>query len=184
MTKLSEHFTLEELTYSDTARKYNASNLPTEIHKKTLQHTCVYFLEVLRLLLNCEYAGKIAFNKIVKSVILNVTSGYRSRNVNQLLKREGYHPSETSQHCTGEAVDIEAVLIFVDGTRKKLPYTTLYSHIKFWVKNAVLSVDQCLQEKQGSMYWVHCSYKAGGSSVNRKDFKITKDGVHFITDKI
>ena len=38
--RISEHFTIEELTYSDTAIKYKASNLPTEFHKKTLKHTC------------------------------------------------------------------------------------------------------------------------------------------------
>ncbi len=180
--RISEHFTIEELTYSDTAIKYKASNLPTELHKKTLKHTCDYFLEVLRSLLNAEFVGKIYNGKKVKAVIINITSGYRSHTVNQLLKKEGYHPSETSQHCTGEAVDFEVVLIFTDGTRYSLPYAKTYEYIKRWVKSGKLSVDQCLMEKQGNMFWVHCSYKAAGATVNRKQFKKTTDGIHFIND--
>lgn len=104
--------------------------------------------------------------------------------MNSLLEKEGYHPSKTSQHCTGEAVDFEVVLIFTDGTRLGLPYQTTYNHIKMWVKAGKLSVDQCLQEKQGNMFWVHFSYKAGGASVNRKEFKKTTDGIHFVVDKL
>lgn len=159
MTKLSEHFTLEELTYSDTANAYKVSNMPTEIHKKTLKHTCDYFLEPLRALLNKHY-GK-AFIKI--------TSGYRSKNVNNLLKKQGYNPSETSQHCLGEGVDMQIYKV-INGKNVAVPYTEVYNLIKTWVKSGKISVDQCIQEKQGSMVWVHCSYKAGGASVNRKQF--------------
>ena len=35
---LSPNFTLEELTYSSTAKAKGISNVPTEIHKKTLKH--------------------------------------------------------------------------------------------------------------------------------------------------
>lgn len=180
--KLSEHFTLEELTYSDTAIKYRVSNLPTTVHQNTLKHTCDYFLEPLRELLNKEFNNKEYNGKMVKSVVINITSGYRSSRVNQLLKQEGYNPSTTSQHCTGEAVDIAVVLIYEDNTRCVLPYNVTYGYIKTYVKQGLLSVDQCLQERQGSMFWVHCSYKAGGASVNRKDFKYTPDGVNFFND--
>lgn len=184
MGNLSEHFTEEELTYSDTAIKYGASNKPSATHLKTLKHTCEYGLEPLRKLLNEEYVGKIVFGKKVKAVIVRITSGYRSNTVNSLLEKEGYHPSKTSQHCTGEAVDIEVILIFEASTRLGLPYQTTYNLIKKWVKAGKLSVDQCLQEKQGNSMWVHFSYKAGGASVNRKEFKKTTDGVHFVVDKL
>lgn len=184
MGKISEHFTEEELTYSDTAIKYGASNKPSAIHLKTLKHTCDYGLEPLRRLFNEEYVGKVMYGKTVKVVTIKITSGYRSNTVNSLLEKEGYHPSRTSQHCTGEAVDFEIVLKFTDGTKTGLPYQTTYSHIKKWVKAGKLSVDQCLQEKQGNAMWVHFSYKAGGASVNRKDFKKTTDGIHFVTDKL
>jgi hypothetical protein len=181
--QLSEHFSLSEMTYSDTAVKYKASNLPTDIHKKTLKHTCEYFLEPFRSLMNTQYVGKAYNGKKVKSVSIKITSGYRSTTVNQLLKKEGYKPSETSQHCNGEAADFEVVLVFEDGTRTVLPYTTTYQHIKDFVKNGKLSVDQCICEKQGSALWIHGSYKAGGASVNRKQF-MKFNGSSYIADKL
>ena len=178
---LSEHFTLEELTYSDTAIKYNASNSPTDQHLKTLKHTCVYCLEKIRTLLNNNFIGTKYKSHVVIKVILRITSGYRSKTVNQLLKKEGYKPSETSQHCTGEAADLEAVLIFRDGSRAALPYNELYNLIKFWVRFGSLSVDQCIKEKQGLNTWVHVSHSAWGASRDRKQFKIF-DGVRYIPD--
>ena len=184
MGKLSEHFTEEELTYSDTAIKYGASNKPSAIHRKTLKHTCEYFLEPLRKLLNEHFANKLIYNKLIKEVIIVISSCYRSKTVNNLLEQEGYHPSKRSQHCNGEAVDFEVVLIFSDGKRIGLSYQETYSLIKMWVKQNKLSVDQCLMEKQGKMVWIHCSYKAAGASVNRKEFKKTTDGIHFVIDKL
>jgi hypothetical protein len=177
---LSEHFTKEELCYSDTAKKYKKSNDPTPIHLKTLIHTCQYFLEPLRKLLN-EHL-KTYKNKPVKSVGIKITSGYRSNTVNELLRKEGYKPSTTSQHCTGEAVDFEVCVSFTDGTSTKLPYTETYSLIKTWVKGGKLSVDQLICEKSGNMVWVHASYKAGGSTVNRNQFMLYQNG-KYITDK-
>ena len=182
MGNLTEHFTEEELTYSDTAIKYGSTNAPSAIHRKTLKHTCEYFLEPFRKLLNEYFMGKPYFGKTVKQVIIKITSGYRSETVNSLLEKEGYHPSKTSQHCTGEAVDLETVLIYTDDTRNILPYQETYTLIKTWVKEGKLSVDQCLQEKQGKALWVHCSYKAGGVPVNRKQFKKTTDGINFVAD--
>ena len=177
---LSEHFTKEELTYSDTAIKYKAKNEPTQIHLKTLIHTCQYFLEPLRKLLNEQF--KIYNGKQVKSVFIKITSGYRSKTVNDLLRKAGYNPSTTSQHCTGEAVDFDVYILCTDGNKYKLPYNETYKLIKNWVKTGRLSVDQLICEKSGSMVWVHASYKAGGSSVNRKQFLLYQNG-KYITDK-
>ena len=68
---LSKNFTLEELTYSDTAKAKKISNLPTEVHKKTLKHTAQYLLEPLRNLLNEKY--KTYCRKNVKSVVIKIT---------------------------------------------------------------------------------------------------------------
>lgn len=175
---LSEHFTKEELTYSDTANKYKKSNDPTPIHLKTLIHTCQYFLEPLRKLINNNF--KTYKTKQVKYCYIKITSGYRSKTVNELLRKEGYNPSTTSQHCTGEAVDFD-VYIVSDKTYK-LPYNETYKLIKKWVKEGKLSVDQLICEKSGSMLWVHASYKAGGASVNRKQFMLYKNG-KYVNDK-
>ena len=172
--KLSEHFTKEELTESSVAKKYGVKNEPTEIHLKILIHTCQYFLEPLRKLFNKTY--KFYRNKSVKYVYISPTSGYRSKMVNQLLKKEGYNPSETSQHCTGEAVDFDVIWVFLDGSKYKIPYTTVYSDIKKWVKEEKISVDQLICEKSGNSFWVHASYKAAGATVNRKQFMKYNNG--------
>lgn len=173
--KLSANFTLEELTYSDTAKKYKISNLPTPIHEKTLIHTCQYLLEPLRALLNSKY--KSYDNKKVKYVSIRITSGYRGAALN--AKVGG---AKTSGHLKGEAADIEAKLVFQDNTSKILPYTDLYKDIKAWVKEGKLSVDQCIQECVGNSKWVHISHSAWGKSRDRKQFLIY-DGKTYKADK-
>lgn len=168
--KLSEHFTKEELVYSDTAIKHKISNEPTALHAKTLIHTCEYLLEPLRALLNLKYVGRYIGNKIIKSVYIKITSGYRSNAVNQALFLDGYYPSKTSQHCTGEAVDCEFVTVFEDDTRAVIPYTQAFKDVEEFVNLGFLSVDQCIQEKQGKMVWVHISHSAWGKTKDRKQF--------------
>lgn len=163
--KLSEHFTLEELTYSDTAKRYGISNLPTPIHEKTLVHTCQYLLEPLRKLLNEKY--KEYKGKKVKGVSIRITSGYRSAALNAKIGG-----AKKSQHLQGEATDLEAKLIFQDNSTKVLPYTELYKDIKAWVKAGKLSVDQCICEKSGNVVWVHVSHSAAGKTKDRKQFLI------------
>lgn len=175
MTNLTEHFTLEELTYSDTAKKYNIKNTPTEVHLKTLKHTCEYFLEPLRTLLNDNY--KTYSNKTVKQAVIKITSGYRSAELNKKIGG-----ATKSQHQDGQAADFDVILVFTDGSKFKLPYRETYNFIKKQVKNNKISVDQLICESSNGTYWVHASYKAGGASVNRKQFLIYSNGV-YTTDK-
>ena len=173
---LSLHFTLEEMTVSDTAKKYGISNLPTAQHEKTLIHTCQYLLEPLRTLLNTKY--KSYGGKKVKYVSIRVTSGYRSATLNAKIPGS----AKKSQHLSGEAADIEAKVIFEDNTSKVLPYTELYKDVKGWVKEGKLSVDQLIQEKSGNAVWVHVSHSAWGKSKDRKQFLIY-DGKTYKADK-
>ena len=161
---LSKNFTLEELTYSDTAKAKKISNLPTEVHKKTLKHTAQYLLEPLRALLNEKY--KTYGGKKVKNVSIHINSGYRSWALNKAIPGA----SKTSQHCTGEAADIKAIIVFTDNSKKELPYTSLYEDIKAWTRAGRMSVDQCIQEKSGNAVWVHASFKAEGATKNRRQF--------------
>ncbi len=170
---LTPHFTLEELTYSETANKLKIKNIPTEVHLKTLKHTCEYFLEPLRKLFNENYITYC--NKKVAQVIIKITSGYRCE---QLNKKIG--GSNTSQHKTGEAIDFDVYLKFTDGSKFKLPYTEVYHFIKNKVKQGKISVDQLICESSNSAYWVHASYKAGGASVNRKQFMFYKNGSYTV----
>ena len=161
---LSENFTLEEMIYSDTAKAKKIDNSPTPVHKKTLKHTCQYLLEKIRALLNEKY--KEYKGKKVKYVSLKVTSGYRSAKLNAAIPGS----SSTSQHCNGEASDIEASIVYNNGRKEVLPFTELYENIKEWTKNKKLSVDQCIQEQSGSAKWVHVSHSAWGASKDRKQF--------------
>lgn len=161
---LSAHFTLDELIHSDTAKAKKISNVPTELHKKTLRHTCIYLLEPLRALLNEKY--KTYGGKKVKNVILKITSGYRSWALNKAIPGS----SKTSQHCSGEAIDCKAIVVFVDNSKKDIPYTELYENIKSWTRAGRMSVDQCIQEKSGNAVWVHISFKAEGATKNRRQF--------------
>lgn len=173
MTNLTPHFTLEELIYSDTANKFKINNIPNDIYLKTLKHTCEYFLEPLRKLLNDKY--KIYSNKSVKQVIIKITSGYRCETLN---KKVG--GSTTSQHKTGEAVDFDVYLLFTDGSKFKLPYTEVYQTIKNFIKNKLITVDQLICERSNSATWVHASYSASGSTKNRNQFLLYINGKYTI----
>lgn len=84
--KLTEHFTLEELTRSDYANEQGLSNTASEYVEKNLMMLCVLILEPLRIALN-------------RPVIIN--SGYRSKEVNA-----GVGGVPSSHHLLGLAADI------------------------------------------------------------------------------
>jgi zinc D-Ala-D-Ala carboxypeptidase len=84
---LTANFTLEELVKSEAALRHNIDNTPGEIEIENLKRLCEKILQPVR----------DHFNTGVK-----VNSGYRSPAVNQ--KAGG---SPTSDHCKGQAADIE-----------------------------------------------------------------------------
>ncbi len=86
MTHLSEHFTLEELTFSQTAARKGLDNTPSKEIVLNLTYTANK-LELVRELLG---------NKP-----LIISSGYRSPEVNKAVGST----AKRSQHLTGEAVD-------------------------------------------------------------------------------
>lgn len=83
--KLSPHFTLEEMTFSETASRKSLDNTPTDAVLFNLNRLA-FFLEEVRELLD-------------KPIVIN--SAYRSPEVNASV---GGKP--TSQHCLGLAADI------------------------------------------------------------------------------
>jgi hypothetical protein len=86
--KLSEHFTLEELTVSETAVRRGLDNTPDNDALYDLKRLAE-FLELVRTTL-----GKP----------IKVNSAYRSPAVNASVGG-----SKTSQHCKGQAADIRVV---------------------------------------------------------------------------
>jgi zinc D-Ala-D-Ala carboxypeptidase len=84
--KISENFTLQELTKSATAKSRGLTNQPTAQHQKNLVELVNNILQPLRTALGRS---------------IDVTSGYRSHELNNAVGG-----SKTSQHSLGQAADI------------------------------------------------------------------------------
>lgn len=95
--RLSPHFTLEEMIYSDFAKKFKIDNVPSQQTIKNLGYLAHNLLEPLR-----EYLGKPII----------ITSGYRCEKLNRKVGG-----SSSSQHLYGQAVDI-----WVQGISPQLLY--------------------------------------------------------------
>ena len=127
--QLSKNFTLEELTRTHS----KLPNIPTQVDIERLQALVNNVLQPLRDL----YGKAICIN-----------SGYRSKAVN---KEQGGTSRPLSQHCKGEAADIEVV-------DNGLLFRLIRTNLPF---------DQLIWEA-GNDYqpaWVHVSYSTKG---NRK----------------
>ena len=83
---LSPHFSLKEMTDSQTAVKYGIANVPSEQEIENLHRLCQGTLEPLREALQLPVV---------------ITSGFRTKALNDKLA----HPSERSQHMQGQAAD-------------------------------------------------------------------------------
>lgn len=128
-TKLSKYFTLEELTYSDTAKQKNISNIPTEEHKQNLQRLANEILDPIR-------------EKFGKPIYIN--SGYRGLKLNSAVGG-----SKTSQHCNGAAADI----------RCKGSKAQLFRLIESMIKSGEIKVGQLIWEygTKQEPRWIHIS---------------------------
>ena len=91
-----KHFTLQELTYSATARKMNLDNAPTEEHRRNLEEMIDRLIDPLR-----EAWAVLCANEHWGTPALTVSSGYRGYRLNKAVKG-----SATSAHCVGWAVDL------------------------------------------------------------------------------
>ena len=132
--KLSANFTLAEFTKSQTAERKGIDNTPDGDH---LESAIILFRQVVQ-----------PVREHIGTTIIN--SGYRGPELN-----EAVGGSSNSQHCKGEAVDIEC------------PGTSNYDLAK-WIE-ANMDFDQLILEFYTpgipDSGWVHVSYKAEG---NRK----------------
>ena len=85
--QLSENFSLNEFTKSDTAVRKGINNTPNETHLENMKSLCENVLQKVR----------THFGKSVR-----ITSGYRSPEL-----CEAIGSSKTSQHAKGQAADFE-----------------------------------------------------------------------------
>ena len=141
--KLSEHFTLGELT--KTSYKTEDENIPSRVAIENLKNLCENWLEDLRYSYNILYKSTVAEPAEAQGpsegIIIN--SGYRSPEVN---KRAG--GSATSNHLTGCAVDIR-----VGGFEQAIRYASILLDISDGTKQ---DFDELYIERNGAgRYWIH-----------------------------
>ena len=143
--KLSEHFTLGELT--KTSYITADGNIPSRVAIENLKNICENWLEDLRYSYNTLYGERIEGvrregDEENTDIPIIISSGYRSEEVNRLCGG-----AKGSNHLTGCAVDIRCygpehmirmagiLLDIADGTKKDF--------------------DELILEKRGTTYWIH-----------------------------
>ena len=139
--KLSEHFTLGELTM--TSYKTEDGNIPSRVAIENLKNLCENWLEDLRYSYNTLYPRDCP----QEEVPLVINSGYRSPEVN---KRAG--GSSTSNHLTGCAVDIH-----VSGFEQAIRYASILLDISDGTKR---DFDELyIERNKAGSYWIHFAVK-------------------------
>ena len=131
--KLSENFSLLELTKSQTAERKGIDNTPSTEHQDNLKLLCTSILQPVR----------DHFSRVV-----SVSSGYRSPELCTAIGSK-----TTSQHAKGEAADFEIFGIsnkeLADWINENLYYDQLI--LEYW------------KEEDPNSGWVHCSYSEGNN---------------------
>lgn len=131
MDKISEHISYAEATKSQTAIRHGIDNTPNEKQLEAMRKVAENCFEPLR-----EYHG----------MPIAITSFFRSPEVNEKIGG-----SNTSQHCTGQAMDIDAD-VFDNGITNKEIFEWLRANVTY---------DQLISEypdEDGNPRWVHISF--------------------------
>ena len=131
--QLSENFSLNEFTKSDTAVRKGINNTPNETHLENMKSLCENVLQKVR----------THFGKSVR-----ITSGYRSPEL-----CEAIGSSKTSQHAKGQAADFE-----ITGIDNKVLAEYIIDNLDF--DQIILEFYTDGDPNSG---WVHCSYKMHGN---------------------
>lgn len=145
--QLSKHLSLAEVTRSETAKRNGISNMPTPEHLENFKLLAEKVFEPIR-----EHFG----------VPIHISSGYRSKGLNTAIKG-----SSSSQHCSGEAIDID-----MDGSASGVTNKQVFDFIK-----QHLSFDQLIWEfgTNTNPDWVHVSYESTGKQ-RKQVLKAIKQG--------
>ena len=132
--KISEHLDLSELIRSESAKRNGISNMPTEAHITNLKLLAEKVFEPIRNNFRCP---------------IHISSGYRSAELNKTVGG-----ATTSQHSSGEAIDID-----MDGSPNGVTNKMVFDYIKKY-----LEFDQLIWEfgSAENPDWVHVSYESTG----------------------
>ena len=126
--KLSENFSLQELTKSQTAERKGIDNTPSAEHQENLKSLCTSILQPVR-----DHFGRVG----------TISSGYRSPELCVAIGSK-----TTSQHAKGEAADFEIFGVsnkeLADYINENLEYDQLI--LEYW------------KESDPNSGWVHCSF--------------------------
>ena len=131
--KLTENFSLLELTKSQTAERKGIDNTPSTEHQENLKSLCESILQPIR-----DHFGRV----------VSGSSGYRSVDLCVAIGS-----STGSQHAKGEAADFEIFGIsnkeLADWINENLTYDQLI--LEYW------------KESDPNSGWVHCSFSLNGN---------------------
>ena len=131
--KLTENFSLSELTKSQTAERKGIDNTPSTEHQENLKSLCESILQRVR-----DHFGRV----------VSVSSGYRSPALCEAIGSKS-----TSQHARGEAADFEIFGVsnkaLADYIDSELHYDQLI--LEYW------------KESDPNSGWVHCSFSEGNN---------------------
>lgn len=132
--QLSKNLALAEVIRSETAKRKGISNMPTPEHIENFKKLAENVFQPIR-----EHFG----------VPIHISSGYRSKALNTAVGG-----SLSSQHCQGEAIDID-----MDGSANGVTNTMVFNYIK-----DSLEFDQLIWEfgTNENPDWVHVSYESTG----------------------
>jgi len=126
--KLSGHFSLSELTKSQTAVRKGIDNKPTLDHIENLTELCTHILEPTR-------------RNFGKPMV--ITSGYRSEELCEAIGSK-----TTSQHAKGEAADFEMFGLDNKSLAKYIKNNLIFDQL----------ILEFYKNDDPSSGWVHCSY--------------------------
>ena len=145
--QISKHLSLAEVSRSETAKRRGINNTPSGEHLENFKKLAENVFEPIR-----EHFG----------VPIHISSGYRSKELNSAIGG-----SSTSQHCQGEAIDID-----MDGSKGGVTNKMVFDFIK---DNLVF--DQMIWEfgTDKNPDWVHVSYESTGKQ-RKQILKAVKSG--------
>jgi hypothetical protein len=145
--QISKHLSLAEVSRSETAKRKGIDNTPSGAHLENFKKLAENIFEPIR-----EHFA----------VPIHISSGYRSKELNTSIGG-----SLTSQHCQGEAIDID-----MDGSPSGVSNADVFKYIK-----DKLNFDQLIWEfgTDKNPDWVHVSYESTGKQ-RKQILKAVKSG--------